>query len=337
MLLIGLSFAGSLAFFVVLVMWEILKLVLCREEWEAMPNRLTVRRGMIGFLRSRELSGAERLLEPHFKRSKPGQQWRLAAVCDEKHYLLRGQTAPIGTRSAADIYAEAAAIATLLATHTGWHVSRSEITIDASSKPPADSDEEELLVALRTHGFGTDVDVQGRLTIRPPKLPLRIVGLVALAMGIAWLREMVDPVNSYLNEENAGQDILPQIGFWVLMTPMVMVGFALCAFGIAIIFGRERWIADRNQLLIQSRLFGWESEREFVNARWRLVQALQTRRNGRSHTLWKLELENASGQSLKVLRLDRDDDISRLLGTLLSQRTGWPLLDENVIKTHTLS
>jgi hypothetical protein len=41
--------------------------------------------------------------------------------------------------------------------------------------------------------------------------------------------------------------------------------------------------------------------------------------------VWSLQVEDKSGRTLKVLCSKTDDDVPRLLGTLFSQRTGWPL------------
>ena len=81
---------------------------------------------------------------------------------------------------------------------------------------------------------------------------------------------------------------------------------------------------DRNLLLVRSRIFGWKSEHEYVDGQWMLARVRHASPNRTTWT-WQLQLQNPSGRTLKVFCMARDDDLPRLLGTVLSQRTGWPL------------
>ncbi|MBC7815281.1 MAG: hypothetical protein IAG10_00110 [Planctomycetaceae bacterium] len=303
-----------------------LRIALRQDEWDAARNRLIVRRGLLGILRSRELSGGEFLLGPHFEQDRHAQQWRLAVICDgEKHYLIREPDIHVGFLSMRDSHAEASAVANLLAEHTGWTVSRSSIAIEGQWMPPTESNEEELLAALRSRRFVTEFDEQMRLTINPLKLGHWIGGLVLLAFGVGWLWILSDAVASFVNDAQAKQQPVLDIFFWLIMTPMLMIGVGLYALGVVCFFGCECWAVDRNLLLVRSRIFGWKSEHEYVNARWKLARVRRTSSEGQSYLVWQLQLENASGGQLKVLRSERDDDVPRLLGTLFSQRTGWSL------------
>lgn len=323
--------AGGGGLIVTLIVVQILRFALLREAWEVGRNSLVVRRRLLGISRSREHRDGELVLEPHYDRDRHDPQWRLAIHGDgEKHFLLPEPMA-FGYMSAADSRTECLAVANVLATHTGWNVRASEVGVEDQMQPPAASNEEELLATLQSRRFIADVDEQLRLTIRPPKLGQWIAGLVLLAMGLGGLWVMAGAVNSFVNDAQAQQQPIMQIPFWLLMTPMLMVGVGLCALGVAGLFGRERWTVDRNLLLVRSRIFGWSSEHEYVNACWKLAKVRRTDGDGHSYAVWQLQLENQSGRTLKVLHTNRDDDNPRLLGTLLSQRTGWPLQAENPI------
>ena len=226
-----------------------------------------MRRGLLGFLRNRELSGGELRLEPHFE-ADSSQKWRLAAICDgEKHYLLREPEIRVGFQPLRDSHAEASAIENLLEEHTGWMVSRSSIANDDEMKPPSESSEKEILTALQSRGFVADLDERLRLTIRPPKFGQWLGGILLLAMGVGWLWIMARAVASFINDAQAKQQPIMQISFWLLMTPLLMVGVGLCVLGVVVFFSRERWTVDRNLLLVRSRIFGWKSAHEYVNAR----------------------------------------------------------------------
>jgi hypothetical protein len=329
MLLIPLTIVGVVGLFFAALLWQMLRIALWREEWEATRNRLIVRRGLIGFLRSREFCGGEFLLEPHFDGDQ--KRWRLAVIADaEKHYLIRQPEIRVGFRSMRDSHAEASDVANLLAEYAGWNVLRSGIAIEGGWKPPSESNEEELLAALRSHRFVADFDEQLRLTISPPRFLRRIVGLVLLALGVGWLWFGTGISVSFINDAQAGQQPVFNVFFWLLMTLWLMFGVGLCALGIAVFFRRERWTVDRNLLLVRSRLFGRNPDHEFVNAHWRLAKVRRgslssSNRYSQSYTVWELQLESASGRQCKVLWGETDDDVPRLLGTLFSHRTGWPL------------
>lgn len=317
--LVALSFAGFL--------WQALRLALWREEWEATRNSLIVRRGWLKSLRSRQLTGGELLLEPYIEGTRP-QTWRLAVVCDgEKRYLLREPKIRVGFR-VTYTHAETAAMAELLAEHTGWPVSRSNIAIDGDWKPPAESNTEELLAALRSHQFVAEFDGQTRGTIHPPMIDQRIGGLALLAIGVAWMWTATGSVVTFLNNARVNpQPALDVFCYWLMMAPILMLGAAVCVLALIVCFRRSRWIVDRNLLLICSGVCGWDIEHEYVNARWKLAKVLRKDSKGRSYSFWELQIENQAGSVLNVLHSDQDDDIPRLLGTLLAQRTGWPLTE----------
>ncbi len=312
------------------ILWQILRLALWREEWEGSRDTLIVRRGMLGRLRRLELRGSELVIEPHLAADK-GRTWRLAVVYEgEKHFLLHKPDIRVGFQAAHDMQAEATAIANLLAEHTGWNVSQSGIAIEGGWKPPSESNEDELLAALRSHHFVADFDEQHRLTISPPKADQITGGLVLLTIGIVWLWKTTDSVASFINDAQAKQQPVFDPYYWLLMIPLLTLGALVCLLGFMACIHRTRWTVDHNLLLVRSHTFGWQPEREYVNARWKLTKVRRTDSENRNpYFLWQLQLENASGRLLEAphFAINRDDDIPRLLGTLFAQRTGWPLHD----------
>jgi hypothetical protein len=328
-LLIPLAFVGVAGLFYGALIWRMLGLALWREEWIAKRNRLLARRGLVGFLRGRDIEGGEFLLEPHFDGDPRGKRWRLAVIADgEKHYLIREPGIQFGFDSLRDSHAEASAIADLLAVHTGWVVSQTAIAIEGDWKPPAESNEEELLTALRSHRFVVELDDRARLTICRPKFGQWIGGLALLAIGVGWLWMAAGVAASFVHDARAKEQPVFDLPFWLLMIPFLMFGVALCVLGIVAVFSRERWTVDRNLLLVRGRIFGWKSEHEYVNARWKLARVRRSSKSGSYH-VWQLQLENASGRTVKVLHQSSDDDVPRLLGTLFSRRSGWSLIDAN--------
>ena len=311
------------------ILWQILRLALWREEWEGSRDTLIVRRGVRGRLRRLELRGGELVIEPHLDSN--ARKWRLAVVCDgEKHYLLHKPDIRVGFRASHDMQAEANAIANLLAEHTGWNVSQSGIAIEGGWNPPSESNEDELLAALRSHHFVADFDEQHRLTISPPKGDQIIGGVVLLAVGIAWLWKTTDSAVSFINDVRAKQQSMFDSFDGLIFIPLLMIGALLCFLGLMACIYRVRWTVDHNLLLVRSRDFGWLPEREYVNARWKLTKVRRTdNKNRNPYFLWQLRLENASGRLLEAphFATNGDDDIPRLLGTLFAQRTGWPLHD----------
>lgn len=328
-MLLPMTFVGLVALSLAGFLWQALRLALWREEWEATRNSLIVRRGWLRPRHSRELTGGELLLEPHIEGTN-AQTWRLAVVCDgEKRYLLRESKNRFGFRVKYAL-AETAAMADLLAEHTGWPVSRSSIAIDGGWKPPAESNDEELLTALRSHQFVAELDEQSRWTIHPPMIDQRIGGLALLAIGVVWMWYATGSVVSFLNNARANpQSALDVFCFWLMMIPILMLGAAVCILALIVCFRRVRWIVEHNLLLDCSSVFGWDFEHEYVNARWKLAKVLHTESGTpkRRYFKWELQIENQSGTVLDVLHKANDDDIPRLLGTLLSQRTGWPLTE----------
>ena len=321
-LLIPLVFVGGIGLAVTAIVVQILRLALWREEWEASGNLLEVRQRLLGFAWSRQHRHGKLALEPEYDRDRHEPHWRLAVGCDgETHLLIREPAVSVGGAGLGGASREEAAlVAELLARHTGWKT----IETPALAGPAVAGDEDELLSKLRQQRFVVDVDERLRLTIRPPRLGQWIGGLVLLAVGSGWLWIMAGAVNSFINDAQAQQQPLMQIPFWLLMTPMLMAGVGLCALGVAGLFGRERWIVDRNLLLVRSRWFGWKSEHEYIDGQWTLARVRIASPNRTTWT-WQLQLQNQSGRTLKVFCLSRDDDLPRLLGTLLSHRTGWPL------------
>ena len=323
-LLIPLVFVGVIGLAITATVVQILRIALWREEWEASPNLLEVRQRLLGFAWSRHHCDGELALEPEYDRDRQEPHGRLAVRCGgEKHWLIREPAISVSVGGAGlggTSREEAALVAEQLARHTGWKV----LETPAVTGPAVAGDEDELLSKLRRQRFVVDVDERLRLTIRPPKLGQRIGGLVYLCIGSGWLWFMAGLVSSFVNDAQAQQQPLMQIPFWLIMTPMLMVGVGLCALGVASLVGRERWIVDRDVLLIRSRWFGWKSSHEYVDGQWTLSRVHLASPEETTWT-WQLQLQNQSGHTLKVFCLVRNDDLPRLLGTVLSHRTGWPL------------
>lgn len=323
---IPLMFVGLIGLAFMPFLWQILRLALWREEWEASRDTLIVRRGVRGRLRRLELRGGELVIEPHLDSN--ARKWRLAVVCDgQKHYLLHKPDIRVGFQAAHDMQAEANTIANLLAEHTGWNVSQSGIAIEGDWKPPSESHEDELLAALRSHHFVADFDEQSRLTISPPKSDQITGGLVLLTIGVVWLWKTTDSAVAFINEARAKQQSVFDSFDGLIFIPLLMLGALVCLLGLMACIYRVRWTVDHNLLLVRSRDFGWLPEREYVNARWKLTKVQRKHRKGPSYFLWQLQLETTSGRLLEAphFATHGDDDIPRLLGTLLAQRTGWPL------------
>jgi hypothetical protein len=331
-LLIPLAFVGIVSLMFLALLSVVLRLVFRREVWEAYPDRLIVRRGPLGFLRAREHRGGALLLEPHHESAGGAlaKQWRVAVLADgEKHYLL--PDIRLGFMRRMDAHREAASVANLLAEHTGWTVSETAVAVDGLVRPPSESEEAELTAALKSHRLVVDSDEQMRLMIRPPRIGQWIFGAALLGIGGVWLWILVGAVDSYLRDAQVQQEpALQQLPFWLMITPMLAVGVGMCALGVALLFRREHWIFDRNLVLVRARLFGWTSEHEYVNARWKLALVRHTRSGkGGTSTSWQVQLESLAGKTLKVFYSNPDDDAPRLLATLVSRRTGWDLREAN--------
>jgi len=112
--------------------------------------------------------------------------------------------------------------------------------------------------------------------------------------------------------------------FFLVMAAMLMAGVVAMALGVVIIFGRDSWILDHNLFIVRSRLFGWKSERQYVDGTFNLARVCTKNQDERVWR-WELQLQNQAGGVLKVLRSYPDDDVPRMLGAVLSERTGWPL------------
>ena len=144
-----------------------------------------------------------------------------------------------------------------------------------------------------------------------------VAGIVLAALGGGWLSFVV------------GSRAIGGLGTWLFVTPMLIAGVVVFLLGIVIIFGRERWIVDRNLLVFRSRLFGWKSEHQYVdgilNVRVRLHADPQQR--SEAVDLGTSSSETRPAECSRSYTSDRDDDVPRQLGAVLSRRTGWPLHD----------
>ena len=171
---------------------------------------------------------------------------------------------------------------------------------------------------LRAAGFRTDVDERLRLRIRRPALGQIGCGLIPLVLGGICLTIVVHIVQDVI----ADHDFALDGTLW--LTPWVMVGVVFVFFGFVISFSRERWIVDRDLFIVRSRLFGWKSEKQYVDGTFNLTRVC-TKHEDTTAWHWELQLQNQAGGVLTVLHGDGDDDVPRLLGAVLSECTGWQL------------
>ena len=98
---------------------------------------------------------------------------------------------------------------------------------------------------------------------------------------------------------------------------MIVAGILAAMLGVAATFGRERWILDRNLLIVRSRLFGWKSEQPYVDGTLKLTRVCReiNGEDGKvTRWFWELHLQNLAGPRLKVLWTGEDDDVPRRTG-----------------------
>lgn len=69
---------------------QFLWLLLAREEWEVGPNRLEIRRRLLGFSWGSQHRDGELLLEANYRKDEARPFWQLAVNSDgRKRYLIR--------------------------------------------------------------------------------------------------------------------------------------------------------------------------------------------------------------------------------------------------------
>jgi hypothetical protein len=313
--------AGIVGLLAVALVLQIVWLLLVREEWEASADRLEIRRRALGFSWGSHFTSGVFLVETNYGLKKE-PAWRLAVKSDgRKHYLVsdKGISDRAGFSSTRE---EVGALAEFLARYTGWPVTLPQE--EATAAAGTSADRRELPAELQKRGFRGGVDERLRLTIRPPLAGQLIFGLTVVAVGVAWTIFLADGAESFLRDSDAIQRPLVNFPFLLLLALMLMAGIAAAILGIAVIFARTQWVVDRNLLVVRSRLFGWKSERQFVDAVLHLSRT-RTKFDGADQWRWQLALCNGTGQVLTQLRRAPDDDIPRLLAAVLSSATGWPV------------
>jgi len=317
--LISLGIVGTIGIVVSAIVLQILWLLLVREEWEVGTNRLEIRRRLLGFSWGSEHRDGALLLEANYDKGKAQPFWQLAVKSDgRKRYLIReGALSDFGTAIGFKPAPEVVeTVAEFLARQTGWSVISAER--EAAEAVRSTADRRELPAELRAAGFRADVDERLRLRIRRPALGQIGCGLIPLVLGGICLAVVVHVVQDVI----ADHELTLDRTLW--LTPWVMVGVMFVFFGFVIVFSRERWILDRDLFIVRSRLFGWKSEQQFVDGTFNLSRVSRKTEDGRVWS-WELQLQNQAGGVLNALYRDDDDDLPRLLGTVLSEWTGWPL------------
>ncbi len=325
-LLLPLLNAGAIGLVAVAILVKVLQFAFVREVWDSSRGLLVVRRKLLGFSSSREYRDVALVLEPHFDDQNRQLKWRLALHSDGRKQFLLRPTMLFLSMSTRDSLAECRAIGTLLAESTGWNLTTSDIAVEGLQKPPRESREDELLALLQSRGFRPDETAARGLKLRPPMLGRRLGGLVLLSFGLVWLAILSNGVNSFLQDAEVKQHLWAHIPFWLVMTPLLLVGMTVCWGGVESLFNREHWIADGNLLVVKSG-FIRRREEEFVDAIWHIAETQRTDSRGRPQWRRALQLKSDSGQLLKVLYQARDDDIPRVLGQLLARRTGWSIVE----------
>jgi hypothetical protein len=215
---------------------------------------------------------------------------------------------------------EVQAVADLIAQTTGWTVTLAEH--DMAEAVGSAAERHELPAELRAAGFRAGLDERLRLTIRPPARGQLLCGIILVVVGGGWTAFVADMAKPLVRD--APQQTLVDLPFLLVPALMVTAGVALAALGVVIIFGRERWIVERNLLVVRSRLFGWKSEEQFVDGAFNLTRVSRTTEDGTAWS-WELQLQHQAGCKPKILRSDPDDDVPRLVGAVLSHHTGWLL------------
>jgi hypothetical protein len=310
---------GTVGLAVAAIVLEIMWLLLVREEWEVGVNRLEVRRRLLGLSWGRQFRDSELILDAKYGQESKGPSWQLAVKNKgRKHYLMRQGRTFNPPRE------EVQAVADLIAQTTGWAVTLAEHDVAEAVRSAAER--HELPAELRAAGFRAELDERLRLKIRPPARGQLLCGIVLVVVGGGWTAFVADMAKPLVRD--APQQTLVDLPFLFIPALMLMAGVALAALGVVIIFGRERWILERNLLVVRSRLFGWKSEQQFVDGTLDLAHVSRTTEDGTAWS-WELQLQNQAGCKLKVLRSDPDDDVPRQLGAVLSHHTGWPLRERD--------
>ena len=320
--LISLGIVGTIGLAVVAIVLQILWLLLVREEWGVGANRLEIRRRLLGFSWGSQHRDGVLLLEANYQKDEARPFWQLAVKSDgQKRYLIReGALSDFGTAIGFKPSREVVeAVAEFLAQHTGWSVISA--VREAAEAVRASADRRELLAKLRAAGFRAGLDERLRLTIRQSALGQIGCGLIPLVLGGISLAIIVHIVQYLIGHNDF------TLGGALWLTPWLMVGVILVLLGFVIVFSRERWIVDRDRFIVRSRMFGWKSEQQYVDGTFNLTRVSRKTEDGRVW-FWELQLQNQAGGVLKNLHSAGDDDVPRLLGTVLSQCTGWALREE---------
>lgn len=323
--LISLGILGTVCLAVVGIVLQILWLLLMREEWDVGTNRLEIHRRLLGFSWGSQHRDGALILEANYHKDEARPFWQLAVKSDgRKRYLIReGAISDHGTAIGfKPLREEVETLAELLSQHTGWSATSAEREVAEAVRSTAER--RELPAELRRAGFRAGVDERLRVTIRPPTRGQLIFGSVLVVLGGGWTALLADAAKSFVLESDFAQQPLVNLPFFFIMAAMLMAGVVAMALGVVIIFGRDRWILDRNLFIVRSRLFGWNSEQQYVDGTFNLARVCTKNDDGRVWR-WELQLQDQAGGVLKVLRSYPDDSVPRLLGAVLSEGTGWPL------------
>src|SRR5262249_45091033 len=120
-------------------------------------------------------------------------------------------------------------------------------------------------------------------------------------------------------EEGPGGAMSPGAwGYWLFLTPFILIGLLLILCVLWSAFGREEWRLGRNQVEVHRAIPGRSWVRRYTDATLRLD--VTTDSDG--DDTWRLVLEGAGPK----WNVDTGDPAKlRALGALFTEQTGWPL------------
>lgn len=330
MLLVPLGVLGIISLLIAAALIQFLSFLLLRDRWQASHNRLLVRRTLLGLGPTREYVGGKLVIEPDYGMDRRDPQWRLYVItAGQRRCLLQdpivsasiGDASPEGTVSEL----EAIAVADVLSQHTEWPVTIAE---PPRLEAAPISEQGRLPPPLHNRGFRIKLDGRLRQVVRPPKRGNYLGALFLMGFGAFAFCMAAAAVNSFLDYANESEQPAWDPTFWIFVVPLVLVGSGLILLGLIVLLSRELWILDRNLLTIASSLFGWRSDRQYVDGRLVAARVRVNRPSAESSGTaweWQLQLQDTSGHTVRVLDRHSDNDSPRLLGQLLANGTGWPL------------
>lgn len=304
---------------------QVLRFALVREDWLVASSRLMIRRSVAGFGTTSEFATGEFVLEPHYERNEQQPHWRLALHHDSRKRFLITRPLSFLSQSTNDSLTECRELAMILSRETGWPMRTADVGVERQIVSPSAADESELLDTLRTLGCHVSTDGRGRLVIIPARRGAVFGGVALIVASIVWIWWMLRIGASFISDRQVADAPWLHLPFWLIMSPMSLVGIIVFAAGIGLVFRTNTLTADRDWLKLTSRWKPWKAGTEFSSAALRLLQLVNVTSDNHCNVSWQLQLRSPSGTMLRVLCSSENDDLPRTLGAVLARRTGWPL------------